>query len=616
PNSFDYGSWLKQEDIYVQMNVWQPEDIRVIGNKICNPMFSKIALPIKRHIHNTIDKYLGWIQGAFLKSIVIGEHGILPRQIMDAFQNTGVIHLIAVSGTQVAIIAVIIFTTLSLFRLPLLSKQLITFAFLIIYAFITDLCPPIVRSTIMSGFAMLALSMERESDIFNIMGGAGLFILLLNPQSLFDVGFLLSFGGVFFGVYLYSKLYPLIFREPNLQKATGVKKFLLQFYHSITQLFTFSFCAQLGVTPIVAYHFFKLPIISIMANLFVIPLTGICISLTFIMSLANLLPWHLPVQLFASATWAVSTFTLKIVEWLDKVPYAYIWVGKPSILIIVFYYLLLLSAVNLTISRIARRVFVYGILLFSNLLLWSKVYEITHPQLKITYLDVSHADCTLIELPDKRKILIDAGLWRKNWDAGANIISPFLRSKGIAKIDILIATNPKYYRIGGMWYIIEHFKVKEFVCPAISHRSITYYNLLNLLSRNKIECKFINAENISLKVQFKDVSFLFAGDDIATKLPHPLPFTVLSVPKHGNKYCSPQEWVKAIAPKIAIFSCGNNPWSEPNIDIINEYKSINSLVLRTDKEGAITITSTGNTLQLETMRQQNSLKHTQMLITK
>lgn len=621
PGSFDYGAWLKQNDIYAQMS---PDvgRVRIIGKHSGNPIISKIALPIKRQIRNTIDKYLGWIQGPFLKAIVIGDRGIIPKRIYEYFQNTGVVHIIAISGTQVAIIAVIIFTILSIFRIPLIPKQIITSVFLIIYAFITGLQPPIVRSTIMSIFVMVALTIERDSSLFNVMGFAGLFILFINPQALFDIGFQLSFAGVFYGVYLYPKIYPLIFKEIRVEEAVGIKKLMLQFYRSVTQLFTFSLCAQLGVTPIVAYNFFKLPIISIIANLFVIPLTGVCISLTFIMSIFNLLPWQIPVHIFASATWAVTTFTIKIVEWFDKIPYAYLWIGRPSIFGIGFYYLLLLSLVNFPISITARKVFLYGLLIFVNLTLWSKVQGISDPTLKITYLDVKHGDCTFIELPDRRKILIDAGPAERNWDAGTYIIAPFLRAKGISNIDFLIATNPKIYRIGGMRYIIENFKVKEFICPATPHHSWTWLRLLKLLKRKRINCKIIDTNNISIKLDYKNISFLFAGDDVLAKLPRPYPhFTVLSVPRHGSKRCFSSDWVRDVTPQFAIISCGKNPWHEPDTNVIKTYKSIGAKILRTDEEGAITITIPhpivtgcgGDTLQIETMKQLYWLKPKKLL---
>lgn len=601
--SFDYGAWLKQSDIYAQMNVYAPQEIRVVGKRCGNPVISKIALPIKKYIRNTIDEHLGWIQGPFLRVIIVGDRGIVPKRIYEYFQNTGVVHLMAISGIHVGIIAVIIFTIMSIFRVPLIPNQIITSIFLILYACITDLRPPIVRATIMSIFAMIALTTERDSDIFNVMSFAGLFILFINPQTLFDVGFILSFGGVFWGVYLYSKVYNLIFRVIRVEGAGVLTKLLAQLHRRGIQLFTFSLCVQLGITPIVLYNFFKLPIISVIANLFVVPLTGACISLTFIMSLLNLLPWQMPTYIFVSATWATTTFTIKIVEWLDKIPYAYIWVGKPSILVISFYYLLLVSIVNFPISIVARKVFIYGGLIVLNLLVWSNIYHIAHPRLRTTYLDVSHGDCTFIDLPNGQKILIDAGPSKRDWDAGTYVLAPFLRSKGISEIDLVIVTNPKSYRIGGMSYLIENFKVKKVICPTVLHQSWTWLNLLKLLDRKGINSKIILADNISVKLEYNNISFLFPGEDVTTELPHPTHFTVLSIPKHGSKKCFSNQWARSISPKLAIISCGKNLWNEPNTNVIDEYKATGAKVLRTDNEGAITVTTDGSTLQIETMRQ-------------
>ncbi|MCK4306875.1 ComEC/Rec2 family competence protein [candidate division WOR-3 bacterium] len=544
PESFDYREWLKRRNIYAAMNIWESGNIRIIDKGSGNPIVSKVALPIKRSIRNTIDEHLGWIQGAFLKGIVIRERGFLPDRIQEYFRNTGVIHILAVSGLHIGIIAFIIFILLSVFRIPLIPKQILTSIFLILYAFMIDLRMPVVRATIMTILGMIAITAERDTDALNVISFAVLFILFLNPQALFDVSFQLSFGAVLSIVYLYPKIYDSLFGRMNIRNR--VAKYLLK-------IFVVSLCVQIGLAPLIAYYFWRVPIISIIANVFVIPLTGVCIALTFAMSIFNFLPWEFLGNIFACANWGATTFTLTIIEWFNRVPYGHFWVGKPFILLIGFLYLFILSIVNLRTSKPARKVFIYGLLLSANVLLWSGVYKLSHPMLKVTYLDVGHGDCVFIEMPRGHKILIDGGPWKwGTWfNAGEKIVTPFLRAKGVKTLDLVVAISPKIYRIGGIRYIIDNFKVKEFVCPAVAYSSKSWLRLLELLEYKDIPCSFVDADNVGLVLEYGALSFRFPGDT----------------------------------------------------------RAIRGAIL---KEGAIIATTDGNTLEIETMRSlssQESLKH-------
>lgn len=364
PSEFDYRSWLTRRDIYGVMTIYSNKNIKVTGKGKSNILISKVALPIKRSIERSIDEHIGGNQGAFLKGIIIRQRGLIPKQVQEYFKNTGTIHILAVSGLHVGIIATIIFMLLSILRIRSMPRAIITSLFLILYCFIVDLQVPVIRATIMFIIGMIALSCERETDMFNIIACAGLFNLFINPQTLFDASFQMSFIAVLSIVYLYPKIYPQLF---GLLKNRSLIK-------SIAQLFTVSLCAQMGVGIITAYYFFRVPIISIIANLFVIPLTGLSITLGFCISVANLLPFKIITHLFAGAGFVVTTITLKIIELFSKIPYSHFWVDKPSILFIVFYFLILIFLVNAKDSIKARKGLIYSVLIGLNILLWTNVF--------------------------------------------------------------------------------------------------------------------------------------------------------------------------------------------------------------------------------------------------
>jgi competence protein ComEC len=600
PESFDYRAWLRQKGIHAQMSIWNSRDIKVVDRRSGNPIVSKIALPAKRYFRNTIDRYLSWVQASFLKAILLRERGDLPEITYEYFQSTGVVHVLAVSGLHVAIIAMIVFTLLSVSRIPLIPRQIATAILLIIYALMTGARPPVVRATIMSILAMVALTIERDTDIFNTMSFAGLLILIIHPQALFDLGFLLSFGAVISIVGLYPKVYPLLFGKLQEEGRSRIGAIALRGCRACAQLFTVSLCAQLGVLPIIAYSFFRVSIVSTITNLIVVPLTGTCISLTLAMSLLNLLPWQIPVQIIAGATWATATFLLKFVEWFDKIPYAYLWVPRPPIWTIGFYYVLLLSLVHFPTSRTARKILVYGCLIFLNAVVWINVHRVSNPELRVTCLDVSRGNCVFVEMPGNRNVLIDAGSWEPGWDAGVHTVAPFLRARGISKIDLAVVTGPKIFRIGGMKHIIEDFRVEKFVCPSTNYRSRSWRNLLESVNRKELDCQIIEANNLYVRLDYKDISFLFHDNGPTPELPCPTNCTVVTVSKHRD-----DQYVSAgtMSPQVAVLSCGKSSRRANNISIVEEYEKLGTMVLRTDKEGAVTITTDGNTLHVKTMKQ-------------
>ncbi|MDI6840326.1 MAG: DNA internalization-related competence protein ComEC/Rec2 [bacterium] len=632
PDAFDYRSYLKRKNIYGTMNIWESCNIRVIGKDKGMAIISNVALPIKRFIRNTIDTYLSDNQAGFLKGITIGQRGMLPKRVQECFQNTGAIHILAVSGLHVGIIATIVFLFLRVFRISLIIAQIITLLFLIIYAFMLDLRPPIVRATIMTIIGMIGLTTERDTDMLNVIACAALFILFINPQAIFEVSFQLSFISIISIIYLMPKIYPVLFGF--IKPENHVARYF-------AGIFVASLAAQIGIMPLVAYYFYRVPIISIIANLIVIPLAGVCIALTFIMSIINLLPLKILTDIFTGVAWGATTFTLKTVELFNQIPYAYFWVHKPSVLFIGFFYLILLSGINSPVSKIARKVFVYSCIFGLNTLIWSRVYKINNPKIEVTYLDVGHGDCALIELPNNYNVLIDGGPHQKEFDTGEGIVAPFLRAKGISNLDIIVATNTKIYRIGGLRYIVENFKIKKFIGPNICYTSWAWLCLLKLVDYKDIQCKLIagnviangskaiskrdtilshkdyivetinsgDESNLGLRVNYKDVSLLFPGD---VKEGEYQKSTILMIPKHGNKRYSSSKWISSIAPEIAVISCGRNPWAEPDYAVILRYKNLGAKVLRTDEEGAIIIRTDGRTIETETMKslsEKEGLKH-------
>ena len=155
---------------------------------------SKIVIPARQYIRGLADKFLQGDEAALLLGLALGERSGLSARVQEAFSNTGTTHVLAVSGLHVVLVAFILFLILRIFRVPRRWAALGTCFGLVFYTLLTGSPPSIVRATIMAVAVLMGGMFERQGNGLNMLGLAGLLILFFWPQSLFDVGFQLSFA--------------------------------------------------------------------------------------------------------------------------------------------------------------------------------------------------------------------------------------------------------------------------------------------------------------------------------------------------------------------------------------------------------------------------------------
>jgi len=247
--------------------------------------------------------------------------------------------------------------------------------------------------------------------------------------------------------------------------------------------------------------------------------------------------------------------------------------------------------------------------------------------LVVHFIDVGQADSTLIQMPDGKVSLIDAG----NAKDATTIIN-YIKALGIKKLDFVIGTHPHEDHIGGMAEVIKAFEIGKIYMPKVAATTKTYENLLLTIKSKKLlidtpkagtdiyltkEIKYsllapvaatykeMNDYSIVTKLTYKNNSFLFAGDaeklseDQIIAAKYSLKADVLKVGHHGSTTSSSPAFVKAVSPKYSIISVGaGNTYNHPDNIIINRLKTYGE-VHRTDLEGTITVTSDGTNLTLK-----------------
>ncbi len=613
PNEFDYRSWLARRNIYVTMF---PDSIKKVGDGFGNRGILLVAR-VRDYIEGTVNKNIGGTPGAFLKGITIGQRGQIPKEVQEVFKNTGVIHILAVSGLHVGIIAGILFVIVSLFRPKVIVKVILVSTFLVLYAFMIDLRPSVVRATVMTILLMIGIFGKKETDVLNTLCIAAFFILIWNPQSLFDVSFQLSFGATASIIYLYPKIYPLV----------RVRKGYVD--NILIKPLTVSLCAQAGTTFLIAHYFYRFPIISLVANLIVIPLTGLCITTGFLLFFVNLIGIDLLTGIFASAAYGTSSLTLNIVRLFGKIPYGHFWIKSPSPLFLFFYFFLLVTGANLLYPLIKKRTFnislkpfIYGVISAALLLIGTNLYRAYNPEITMTFMDVGMGNSTLLQMGSD-VVLIDGG--------GSETPTTLLRSKGIRDISIIFLSSPLSYDVRGLEYVIENFNVKGVVLPFIPYNSWTYRRFLNALKQRNIPHKFVragdeigpfkvknssdgasNVKDASLVLVFEggvkqanECKALFLGEvetnirDVVEKA------HIVRAPYFGG-YRDPS-FLELVQPELTVISVGRNRWGLPDSVMIENYKRYGRVV-RTDKDGACIVKIGMEGISIKTIREKEEMR--------
>lgn len=268
PLGFDYGAYLRTKNIHAGMSVKSPAEISIIRKE--NSFLGSVVSPFRGYLLKKTRDHLSPVSAAILSGFILGERRDIPEEYRTMFRNTGTIHLMAVSGSNVGFILGIVAFPLTLLCVPRKAKTIILLGAIGFFALLTRLEPSVVRASIMASIGLLAYGWSKKPDYINVLGLAGLLMLMWNPLQIFDVGLQLSFAATFAIVYVLPK--PLSW----LSKAGRAGWRPLRW--ALALLIT-TIAVQFAVAPLLARYFNNIPVAGIAAN---IPI-GILAALSMIL---------------------------------------------------------------------------------------------------------------------------------------------------------------------------------------------------------------------------------------------------------------------------------------------------------------------------------------------
>ena len=285
--------------------LWVKKDSKVI--KIPPGFWKKIRRQTIDYVFSIYSKNCNSISNDFLGAVFLGRRELIKSQRL-AFSDAGVSHLLAISGLHIGLFSLVIFFTLRFFSISFRISLAISLLILYGYVFLTDISPSTMRATIMYSVLAISFFLKRKYDPLNSLALAGIIALLIYPQSLFSIGFQLSFISVF-SIILGFKIFKLkLLSNPIL--------------NYIKQVLFCSFFVTLGLMPIVSYYFGKIYLLSIFYNIIFIPFFTLILAINFLLLIFS--PISFIAQSLGACLSLIIPLFIKLVYFLGSIRFSYI----------------------------------------------------------------------------------------------------------------------------------------------------------------------------------------------------------------------------------------------------------------------------------------------------
>lgn len=332
--SFDYKEYLERSGIYAFATISERDPLIVTGRR-ASPL-KAFAHSFKDFLSRKIETSFKAPERYFLSAVLLGERQDIPEEWRDVFMKTQTMHLLAISGLHVGMIAFIILFLVGLFGGPRALRYLVTITLLLFYAVMVGGRPSIVRATVMAVVILGSYVLKRDADIYNSLGLAAAAILIFNPDELFDYGFILSFLSVLSIVYM----------TPRINRALRVDKIdryarlgSVKYYFFTLASASFAVCA--GLLPLNMNFFNIISFVSVFVNILAIPLLFVIIALS-IAALFFYPAFSVLGLIFAEAAQFFIAILLSSLKFFSSLPFAYLDVKPAGIPFALLYYFILI----------------------------------------------------------------------------------------------------------------------------------------------------------------------------------------------------------------------------------------------------------------------------------
>lgn len=686
PGAFDARAHLAREEVHLTASLRSGELLRRLDD--APPSLRHRLARLRGALLERLDALFAAQpeRAAVLRGMLLGDRSFVDHDTSEQFRRTSVYHVLVVSGMHVAALALAVFWLGRRLRLPRWVVVVLTLAVLAAFVAVVEDKPPIVRAALTAAIVMLGMLLFRRVELLNTIAMAAWLLLLRQPDALADPSFQLSFlAAAMIGAlglpwmdrtsapyrhalhhltdvtrdpahaprvaqfrldvrdaaaWLAARLPLAPERAGRITRAALAGSAAIAF--RLWEVFLVSAAIQLGMQPVMAAYFHQTSVAGLAANIPASFLSAAIVPLGFL-SLALGAVWESAGALGGALVGGLAAMLLATVEWFSRAGWsAWRVPGPPLWLLAAHGAMLALLAASL---RARRRTAVWASALA---LAVTAALVATHPfpaalaggKLEITTLDVGQGDAIFAAFPDGRTLLLDGGGlfgtprmggFRAGLDIGEQVVSPYLWSRGVRRLDALALSHAHQDHLDGLHAVLRNFQVGE-LWVGRDADSPAYRALLETAARRGVPVvhlargdQFVwgavrgtllwperqqsapaaparNNDSLVLRLDYGGTSALLAGDierDVERELAARgwmLDVDFLKVPHHGSRTSATREFLQAVTPQAAAISLSaTNPFGHPHPEVLARLAAGGARVLRTDRDGAVTFLSDGMT---------------------
>jgi len=568
-------------------------------------------LVIKDEILTRSEKYINDKSQAYFASLVFGDTSLLSEEQEQNIGMSGLSHLFAVSGLHIAILYGFLLKLLDFFHMKnRWVKYVLVLSVVAGFISITGFPVSAVRAFLFISLLALSKIAKRKYDLLNSLLMAALIVLTFNPYQIYSPGFQLSFGAVASIHFIYPAI-----RKLNDSQNMAVKALMM------------SAAVQIGIAPIIIWHFNYISIVSIIANVPAIILMGIWQPVMYIFAIAV----YFSIPFVPGALALPIDLAMASLNWFSGeaagLSWAYIELPSMGIKAMGIYYctciLFVLQSRKDVLIGVDRMKRAAAVIMAVLVIAAVPSIAIGKERIEVIFFDVGQGDCILIKTKNDRKILVDSGSGDKN-------IDDILLKNGIGSIDLAVLTHFHEDHYGGFIELVEKGRIDTILLKKRAWENEEIKNDLEAKMRengNSVVCakagqciemdglkiKVLNvstaheesdfnvAENddsIVLLLDYRDFELLLTGD-IESETEKRLAsenkedIDLIKASHHGSKTSNTQVLLESFKPETAVIQVGKNFFGHPAPSVLNRYENIGVDIYRTDKDGAILIETDG-----------------------
>lgn len=638
--SFSYKDYLARQGVYTMMR--RPRIVQV-GQGEGNPVLAGIYA-LKVRAQTVIAAIFPEPEASLLTGILLGVERGIPEDVLEAFSKTNTTHIIAISGFNITILAGIFALVFG----RLLGRRRATpavIAGIVLYTILVGGSAAVVRAALMGILYVIAIHYGRQSDALISLVAAAVVMTLLNPHTLWDVGFQLSFAATL----------GLILIVPLLEEAfeAGLARFIDKgrartAVALLNEALIVTLAAQIATIPIMVYYFHKISAVGLLANLLILPVQPAVMILGGVAALAGLMALPLG-QVLAWAALPFPLYTIWAVEKMAQIPYASVDLGRVGQTWAWGYYVLLAGAVlvayqdpeerqvlwHAITDRLSTKVMLAGLSLVA-VVAWMGAISTPDGRLHLVFFDIGQGDGIFIQTPGGQQAVIDGGPSPAAMADAVGRRMPFWDRS----IDLVIMTHADEDHLGGLIPILKRYHIDHAVEPGYPHRSAPYIQWRDLLHERDIDTHFARAgmrihlgdgvwlevlnppqpllqgtgaddnnNGVVARLTYDETSFLLTAD-IEAEVEGRLATNgrvraqVLKLAHHGSDTSTTLAFLAAVRPWVAVVSVGaDNPFDHPSDEVMARVAETGIPIYRTDEHGDVEFISNGRRLWVRTERQ-------------